>query len=384
MAKRRGYAIKKRLVDLGLKRGTGHVFRPVRRPLEPNIVLTDERLRVHANVFWFGAALLYAVAGSIPLLTQMIGLIVPSIEIPADLATPRTTALSGIALLLAATWLYLARRGVHAMPWMNVIVGAGTLLIGVAAITSQQYGPDMLTYLLIPAMAAAFFMPLKQGARHIAVVAAIMLYVGFTSSEVSHGRMIALNILFFTLLAATMLIFARRRIQAGIVHNVALAGRDPLTGVANLRKFNERLQTEIDRCNRKDQPLTLLMIDLDDFKLVNDKYSYTLGDAVLVASARAMNRVVRADELLARRGGDEFAIIALGADVEDANALADRVKTAVRHERSKLCPDVSPEASIGVAEWRTGETPSELMRRADSALHVSKLIAHSQEPFFDL
>jgi diguanylate cyclase (GGDEF)-like protein len=166
---------------------------------------------------------------------------------------------------------------------------------------------------------------------------------------------------------------ARKRIQDGIVHNVALAGRDPLTGVANLRKFNERLATEISRAERSGAALTMLMIDLDDFKKVNDDYSYTLGDAVLAASAHAMNDVVRANELLARRGGDEFAVIAVGADAADATLLAERVRAGVRRERERLCPDVSPEASVGVVEWLPGESPEELVRRADAALKGAKI-----------
>jgi diguanylate cyclase (GGDEF)-like protein len=169
---------------------------------------------------------------------------------------------------------------------------------------------------------------------------------------------------------------ARKRIQDGIIHNVALAGRDPLTGVANLRKFNERLQSEIDRSERSGEPLTLLMIDLDDFKRVNDEYSYTLGDAVLAASARAMESVVRTNELLARRGGDEFAVIAVGADVASGENLAARIREVVRRERTRLCPDVSPGASVGAVEWVSGETPEKLVRRADAALKAAKLQAY--------
>jgi diguanylate cyclase (GGDEF)-like protein len=267
---------------------------------------------------------------------------------------------------------------------MDFIVGAGTVLIAVLCIGADTYGPDMLSYFLIPAMAAAFFMPFKQAIWHLMAITAVELYVAFNSSNVDNGEIIALNILFFTMLSAAMLMIARKRIQDGILHNVALAGRDPLTGVANLRKFNERLQTEIDRAGRSGEPLTMLMIDLDDFKEVNDQYSYTLGDAVLVASARAMSRVVRSNELLARRGGDEFAVIAVGADSEAAEALARRIKHAVRRERLKLCPDVSPEASVGVAELRPEENAVELLRRADSALHVSKILAHSDQPFTDM
>lgn len=381
MPKRRGYGMKKRLADAGLLHGTERAYRPMPRPLEPDVVMTDESLRVHANVFWVGAAVMYATAASVPLLARLIHELAPNVSLPSDVVSTTTTAISLTAIAFAGFWLYMAHRGAPALPWMNVIVGAGTALIGLAAITSSEYGPDMLAYLLIPAMAAAFFMPFKHAAAHLAAVSAIMLFVAFTSGETQHGQTIALNIMFFTLLSAGMLAIARTRIQDGILHNVALAGRDPLTGVANLRKFNERLQTEIDRAGRAGEPLTLLMIDFDDFKLVNDNYSYTLGDAVLVAGARAMSRVVRADELLARRGGDEFAVIAMGADAQNADALAERIKNAIRRERLKLCPDVSPEASVGLAEWRAGEMPTELLRRADASLHVSKMMVHAQEPF---
>jgi diguanylate cyclase (GGDEF)-like protein len=354
----------------------------VRRPLEPNVVLTDERLRVNPNVVWIGAAAVYAIAGIVPLLAYAFYSI-PGTNAPSGLLGPAPTIVAGFAVALAGFWLYMAKRNVPALPWLHPIIGVGTILIGVVAITSNQYGVDVLSYLLLPGMAAAFFMPLKPAAIHLSAITAVMILVGAVQPAPQTDYTLILNIIFFTLVAAALLAFARTRIQDGILHNVALAGRDPLTGVANLRKFNERLQTEIDRADRHDNPLTLLMIDLDDFKQVNDRFSYTLGDAVLVSSARAMQRVVRGTELLARRGGDEFAVIAVGVDGEGAAALTERIRQAVRRERTKLCPDVSPEASVGFAEWRTGESLHDLMRRADSALHVAKLIAHSQKPFLD-
>lgn len=382
MPKRRGYGLKKKLADAGIQRGTRHAYRPPGRPLEPSeAVMNDEDLRVHRNVFWFGAALMYAAAGAIPLLAKLLHELEPGLAIPADLVSPLTSTLAALALALAGFWLYMAYRGAHALPWMNMIVGCGGALIAIAALTADQYGPDMLTYLLIPATAAAFFMPFKQASAHLAAITAVMIYVAVTSDKVAYGATISVNILFFTMLAASMLAIARKRIQDGVRHNIALAGRDPLTGVANLRKFTERLQSEIDRSERSGDPLTLLMIDLDEFKLVNDEYSYTLGDAVLVASARAMSRVVRGHELLARRGGDEFGIIAVGADVQDSDALATRVKNVVRRERLKLCPDVTPEASVGIAQWRPGEDAETILRRADSALSVSKMLSHAQGPF---
>jgi diguanylate cyclase len=119
------------------------------------------------------------------------------------------------------------------------------------------------------------------------------------------------------------------------------------------------------------------MFDLDDFKRVNDEYSYTLGDAVLAASAKAMDEVVRANELLARRGGDEFTVIAVGADAATGQKLATRIEEVVRRERIRLCPDVAPDASVGVVQWTPGETPEKLISRADAALKSAKRKAYT-------
>jgi diguanylate cyclase (GGDEF)-like protein len=226
-------------------------------------------------------------------------------------------------------------------------------------------------------MAAAFYMPFKQAVAQLLAITVVMFIVAFVTAGSSTGKIVALNVWFFTMLGAAMLMVARKRIQDGIIHNVSLAGRDPLTGVANLRKFNERLRAEIDRSERSVEPLTLLMIDLDDFKRVNDEYSYTLGDAVLAASAKAMDEVVRANELLARRGGDEFAVIAVGADEATGQKLAVRIREVVRRERTRLCPDVSPDASVGVVQWAAGETPEKLVSRADAALKAAKRQAYA-------
>jgi diguanylate cyclase (GGDEF)-like protein len=220
-------------------------------------------------------------------------------------------------------------------------------------------------------------MPLKQAIGHLLLITVVMFVVAFGTSGSETGEIVALNVWFFTIMGAGMLMVARKRIQDGIIHNVALAGSDPLTGVANLRKFNERLRAEIDRAERSAEPLTLLMIDLDDFKRVNDEYSYTLGDAVLAASAKAMDEVVRANELLARRGGDEFTVIAVGADAENGRRLATRIGEVVRRERIRLCPDVAPDASVGVVQWMPGETPEKLISRADAALKSAKREAYT-------
>lgn len=363
---------RKALADFGLRHGAHNAYRPMRRPGEPEILVTDEGLRVRRNVFWFGAAFIYGITGMTTFVGVAVNQLAPDLSAPEGVVSSTAVAVSIVALAMAAFWLLLAARDEPALPWMNAIIGVGTALISIVALDGGEFGPIVLPYLLAPAMAAAFYMPAKQASIHLGVITAVMLAVAFVTTDTAESQVIALNVFFFTMMAAGMLMVARKRIQDGIVKNVALAGKDPLTGVANLRKFNERLRSEVDRAERSGEPLTMLMIDLDDFKRVNDEYSYTLGDAVLAASAKAMDSIVRTNELLARRGGDEFAVLAVGADAGDGDLLAGRISDAVRRERRRLCPGVSPEASVGVVQFQPGETTEHFVSRADAALKLAK------------
>lgn len=364
--------VRKALSDIGIGHTAEHAYRPMRRPGEPAILMTDESLRIDRNVFWFGAAFIYGITGMVTFAALLTDAVLPGLGVPDPVFSTTAIVISLIALVMTALWLTLAARGAHALPWMNAIIGIGTLLISIFALNAGEFGPIVLPYLLAPAMAAAFYMPLRQALVHLAVITVVSLLVANSTTDSETGRVVALNVLFFTLMGAGMLMVARKRIQDGIRSNVALAGLDPLTGVANLRKFNERLRSEIDRADRTGRPLTLLMVDLDDFKRVNDEFSYTLGDAVLDASAKAMMRVIRGNELLARRGGDEFAVIAAGADHNSGEKLIARIRQAVRRERMRLCPDVSPNASVGAVQWSRGESPEQLLERADAALKRAK------------
>lgn len=375
----RNHGLRKALTDFGARHSAHNAYRPMRRPGEPAILVTDESLRVRRNIFWFGAAFIYGITGMVTLAGLAINTLAPQLGVPDEILSDTAIAVSIVALLMTAFWLLLAARDEPALPWMNVIIGLGTALISIVALSAGDFGPIILPYLLAPAMAASFYMPFRQACAHLTVIAIVCCLVAFVTADSDNSQVVALNVLFFTLMGSGMLMVARKRIQDGIVHNVALAGRDPLTGVANLRKFNERLRSEIDRAERTGAPLTLLMVDLDDFKRVNDEYSYTLGDAVLAASAKAMDSVIRSNELLARRGGDEFAVIAVGADAKASELLAQRIAEGVRRERLRLCPDVSPEASVGATQYVPGESAEGFLRRADAALKAAKRAAYHGE-----
>jgi diguanylate cyclase (GGDEF)-like protein len=149
---------------------------------------------------------------------------------------------------------------------------------------------------------------------------------------------------------------------------------DPLTGVANLRGFHRRIEDEIGRCSLVGEGLALVMIDLDGFKFVNDRYSHTMGDAVLFETANAIQSTVREDELVARRGGDEFAIVCAPEAHADMDAFTARIAQSIEDARLRLTHDLPGGATVRHIYWEPGESPQDFMRRADAELHRAKAL----------
>jgi len=155
----------------------------------------------------------------------------------------------------------------------------------------------------------------------------------------------------------------------------ALADRDPLTGFYNHRYLHERFGQEAVRARRSRRPLSLLMLDLDDFKLVNDTFGHVFGDDVLRWTAELIRRTLRTSDIPARYGGDEFAILLPDADREDAALTAERLVAAFADAAfttgTRLLVPIA--ISIGAATFPTdGRTAAELIAVADAGLYRMK------------
>ncbi len=148
---------------------------------------------------------------------------------------------------------------------------------------------------------------------------------------------------------------------------------DPLTGVANRGGFDKRFEEELARSQRIGFPLSLLLIDIDKFKFVNDTFGHKAGDRVLQTIAKLMAGRVRETDYIARYGGDEFVLLLPGTTAEDAKPVAqgfcDAVKLCGFHSRGQSV-DVS--LSIGIAELRKGDSGEVLFERADAAMYEVK------------
>jgi two-component system cell cycle response regulator len=154
----------------------------------------------------------------------------------------------------------------------------------------------------------------------------------------------------------------------------ALSVTDPLTGIANRRAFDERLAVEVARSTRYRVPLTLVMLDLDHFKQLNDRFGHLAGDEVLRAVAAVLDREKRAGDLVARFGGEEFAAILPHTGAAASLAWAERVRgsiAALAVSTAELSA-LTVTASFGVAECVPGEGPRRVLDDADAALYRAK------------
>lgn len=153
------------------------------------------------------------------------------------------------------------------------------------------------------------------------------------------------------------------------------ACHDGLTGLFNRITILEMLQNEIGRSRREKTPMSLLMLDLDHFKKINDTYGHLAGDAVLREAAKRMKAVVRQYDAVGRYGGEEFLVLMPGSDVENSMAQAERIRQIIAAEP---CPfgeaNIPMTCSIGFASTASGiaPIPNELIREADSALYEAK------------
>ncbi|MDE2422521.1 MAG: GGDEF domain-containing protein [Gammaproteobacteria bacterium] len=150
---------------------------------------------------------------------------------------------------------------------------------------------------------------------------------------------------------------------------------DPLTGVSNRRYFVPRIRHELIRSQRFEHPVSLIVLDIDNFKRINDVYGHSTGDAAICALANICRKMARQIDFVARLGGDEFAILLLEIGLEDAFVVGERIRVAVENTPIKSFEgmDVKFTVSIGVAQQPTGNMSEEwLIELADAAMYDAK------------
>ncbi|HEU0164571.1 MAG TPA: GGDEF domain-containing protein, partial [Thermomicrobiales bacterium] len=152
-----------------------------------------------------------------------------------------------------------------------------------------------------------------------------------------------------------------------------MAREDSLTNLANRRYFDEQLQRELVRSESFQRPFSLAMVDIDDFKAINDRYTHIVGDEVLRTVARLMRMSSRVTDFVARYGGEEFAVIFTEADHDEADALTEKIRSSIeRHSWDRLAEGLSVTISIGLVTVSGNIGATAVVARADEMLYAAK------------
>lgn len=163
-----------------------------------------------------------------------------------------------------------------------------------------------------------------------------------------------------------------------------LVGVDALTGIANRRHFDRALDREVRRARREAQPLSLVFLDLDEFKLFNDSYGHTRGDEVLRKVAQTLDETFRrGGDLVARYGGEEFAVVLPGVDGRRAGIYAERLRRriwrlAIPYNASKLTDRLTISGGVATLYPPAIGSPDELLFAADKALYRAKCLGRNR------
>lgn len=150
----------------------------------------------------------------------------------------------------------------------------------------------------------------------------------------------------------------------------ALSTTDRLTRVANRLRLDVVLDQEFARCQRGDGFFALILLDIDHFKSVNDRYGHTVGDAVLVAVSQLIKEKIRPQDLVGRWGGEEFLVICRDATTDTAEDIAEKLRSALQTQAIEVTGPKT--ASFGVTSYRAGDRIADMVNRADAALYRAK------------
>lgn len=307
-------------------------------------------------------------------------------------------------LLLAPAFLYdgLTRfYEVHRSRWPS-LVNYGVAVLALAAQAYFSYAaPDLDARVVVYSLARAFFLarcataPLMvEAARRspsfwslVALMSLVAVndlhhaWIAFQPGPVvdlidsdSVRRALLAGVAGDVLAAYVLLLLNSERLEAELhaAHRdiEVLARTDSLTGLWNRRHFEATLEAEVARSQRYGTPLSLLALDADHFKRVNDEMGHHAGDTVLREIARLLDSGIRRSDVLCRWGGEEFMVLVPGTGLRQATVMAEKIRQRIADHHFSQVARMT--VSIGVGEVEPGEAPEDWLRRVDAALYDAK------------
>jgi diguanylate cyclase (GGDEF)-like protein len=247
------------------------------------------------------------------------------------------------------------------------------ILCVVGVLTTVYIRGEQQIFWAYPALLATFYLA-KPGE---AVLISTLTIVALVPALVPKMDGIMMMTTFVTLIATSVFAYAFAFLSRGQRDQLLqLARKDPLTGAGNRRALDEKLAEVCAAQARSSTPSSLVLIDIDNFKEINDEFGHAVGDQILVRLTEIIELRIRVTDSLYRIGGEEFVVVIEGQTKDKARRMAEQLRTLV--EANELAPEGSVTISLGVAELSLGESPVDWLRRADLALYESKRCGRNQ------
>ncbi|WP_439408467.1 GGDEF domain-containing protein [Bradyrhizobium sp. DASA03076] len=342
--------------------------------------------KFEAARFWMASAFVGAAGASTALTGLFVNSVVPLLFGAAGIIAASCFAAAGIQRFYdrPASWRLMTATAIASLAGVMFFkFGFDQMQLRILCYTIGQGWPLVLSLrlLLSPPEGRA-----SPGARLAGIVILTMIAVfvartvgnalGGDFSAVARGQNHAVMVLVLLFLSMTLnfgfLLMAMDRLRNEVAD---LALLDDLTGVANRRHLLQRLSEECARSERSGEPFSLLVIDLDGFKTINDTYGHAAGDACLQHFTLMAQTRLRPGDMLARTGGDEFCVVLPSSSLREGALIARRILEVCRQDAAGCSGNDIPIAiSIGAAEWDrgVGQFPDRLIAHADHALYAAK------------
>jgi diguanylate cyclase (GGDEF)-like protein len=298
------------------------------------------------------------------------------VAIPSDLIL----GIPSLVVATALTLLGLLTGGVFlVLPWHRLteralyVAGAvATVEVTISALADGRYGGMLTAFYALIAVGIAYGVRSRRAiaAQTTLIIGCMVLRAALFGSPHNDGLAVVIVTALVLIALVELVVYMRERLEQTISRLNALALRDPLTGIGNHRLLHERLAAELDYHGRAGASFALLVIDIDRFRGLNERLGHAAGDDVLRQVGRALDDSTRAQDLVARPGGDEFIVLAAGSDREEAGLLAGRLRERLR--RLQFAGE-SIDVTIGWAVFpEDGDSSRTLLAQADAQLDAAR------------
>jgi diguanylate cyclase (GGDEF)-like protein len=278
-----------------------------------------------------------------------------------------------VHILTNASLYFLPQQTVTSQRVFSSLVIFDTFALSFSLIVTGNLGSDVYLCYFLVVIIAAFWQDLRWSLAFALVISLVYGFLLFVAEKYDTELLLRIPFLFIASLFygyfTQLISYERSRREKAEIE----ARKDYLTNLANRKAFDEQLRIEQERARRHSRPLSLLMVDVDNFKAVNDSLGHEWGDDVLRMIARTIATTIRQTDFAARYGGEEFVVILPETEVDNALRLGDRIRLAVREN-----PIATPRGlllvtvSIGASSNRITTSDRALDRDADQALYLAK------------